>query len=62
MVADSVEVADVTADESVEAELGVDEFEGLLEVWGLERLLSIDRQGFAGRPRVDGTEVGAGAS
>jgi len=50
MVADSVEVADVTADDRVEAELGVEELGGLLEDCGLERLLSMERRGLVGRP------------
>jgi hypothetical protein len=62
MVADSVEVADVTAEESVEAELGVVELEGVLEVWGVERLLSMERRGFAGRANMGAADVGTGAS
>lgn len=42
MVADSV-VADVSADESVEAELGVEALE-------MSQLLSMQRRGFEGRP------------
>jgi hypothetical protein len=68
MVADSVDVADVTADESVEAELGVVELWGVLDVCGFGRLLSMERRGLAGRGSGSGSasmgaaEAGTGAS
>jgi hypothetical protein len=64
MVADSVDEADVTADESVEAELGVVELGGVFDVCGFERLLSMERRGLAGRgsANMGAAEAGAGAS
>ena len=55
MVADSYDEADVSADERVEAEVGV-------ELVALEMLLSMERRGFSGRPAVGVAGAGAGAA
>jgi hypothetical protein len=59
-VADSFDEADVSADERVEAELGVEQVEGSkLDV--LEKELSIERprRGFWGRSGAGAAELGA---
>jgi hypothetical protein len=60
MVADSFEEADVSADDSVEAEVGVEQLGGLeFDVFEKELSIESPRRGFWGRSEPGAAELGA---